>query len=475
MSISIRWRLVAGIVLAFVATLAVIFITVQFALARILWGDLDDDLTNNAARVQAEALIRPIDSPAFQDLIEGFAQRAEGRTPFITVIRDTEGDRVLSSAGVQPDSTRLTPAEYEKVLSGDTVTKTLDLPGGDEYRVRSQPLVIGREVVGIIQVAQVTEGVTGPVNTLLVILVAEGIGATILTVAVAFWLARGAVRPLERVIDVAADIQAHDLRTRINATKQPTEVQKLADTFDAMLGRLEKAFQEQEDFVLDVSHELRTPLTVLKGSIDVLLMDPELDTGIRDKLEQMSGEISRMIRLTGNLLYMAAADAGREPEHKTVELDVLCLDVVQQSRSLHHDVKLAMGREDQVSVSGDRDQIKQMVLNLVDNALKYTPAGGEVTLSVYKDGSFAEVSVRDTGPGIPPDILPHIFERFYRGDHRSLMGGTGLGLAIANRIAKAHGGDIVAESELGEGTTFVVKLPLSPESQRAEAGGSEMA
>lgn len=467
MSLSIRWRLVAGIVLAFVATLAVIFITVQFALGRILSDDLDDDLSENAQRVQAEAVLNGVDSDAFESRIQEFARTAEGRTPFITVVRNENGQSVVTSGDVQEVYMELTPGEIDRVLGGEVVTKTLDLPGnvtgGEEYRVRSQRIILGGGGgLGIVQVAQVTSGVTAPVNTLLVILIAEGIAATALAVVVAFWLARGAVRPLERVIDVAADIQAHDLRKRINATKQPAEVQKLADTFDAMLGRLEKAFKEQEDFVLDVSHELRTPLTAIKGNVDVLLMDPALGSDLRERLERMSSEISRMIRLTSNLLYMASADAGREPESRPVELDVVCLEVLHQSRDLREDVKIAMSREDQVTVVGDRDQIKQMVLNLVENAYKYTPGEGEVTISVYKNGKFAEISVRDTGPGIPEDILPHIFERFYRGSTRSLMGGTGLGLAIASRIAKAHGGDIEAASEPGKGSTFTVKLPLPP-------------
>jgi signal transduction histidine kinase len=473
MSISIRWRLAAGIVLAFVATLAVIFVTVQFALAQILSDDLDDDLAENAQRVQAEAAVASIDSEGFRSRIEDFARRAEGQTPFITVIRDTSGEVLLSSGGVQETYLALTSDEIERVLGGHEITETLDLPGnvtgGEEYRVRSQRLILAGEVGGFVQVAQVTEGVTGPVNTLLAILIAEGLAAIALTVVVAFWLARGAVRPLERVIDVAADIQAHDLRTRINATKQPAEVQKLADTFDAMLARLEKAFKEQEDFVLDVSHELRTPLTAIKGSVDVLLMDAALDAELRGRLERMSSEVSRMIRLTSNLLYMASADAGRQPEHRSVELDLVCLEVLRQSRDLRADVKVSMGREDQVSVIGDRDQIKQMVLNLVENAMKYTPANGDVTLSVYRNGRFAEITVHDTGPGIPEDVLPHIFERFYRGSNRSQMGGTGLGLAIASRIATAHGGEIQAASEPGSGSTFTVKLPLPEVSADGDA------
>jgi signal transduction histidine kinase len=275
------------------------------------------------------------------------------------------------------------------------------------------------------------------------------------------------VKPLQKVVDVAADIQASDLTRRIGAKGEPAEVQKLADTFDAMLERLDHAFQEQRNFVMDVSHELRTPLTVLKGNIDVMLMDPLLDAESREQYERMSGEVARLIRLTSNLLYMASADAGREPERKAVELDVVCLEVLRQSRDLRHDVKVALGNEDQITVLGDRDQLKQMVLNLVENAIKYTPSGGEVSLSLKRNGTHAEMTVSDTGPGIPPEVLPHIFQRFYRGNQRGMMGGTGLGLAIADRIARAHGGEIKVESHVGKGSVFAVSLPMTLQGKKA--------
>lgn len=469
MSLSIRWRLAAGIVLSFVVTLAVIFITVQFALSRILTDNLDEHLLENLRTVQGEAtLVGSIeddeDVGRLQTRIDEYATRAGGRTPFLTVIRDTSGAPVVSS-GVQELYLRLAEDDLQRVLDGDELKSTLNLPGalagGDEYRVNSQRLAIGGEVVGIIQVAQATEGVTDAVNTLLVILIPEGIAAIVLAVGIAIWLSGGAVRPLRKVIDIAADIQAHDLTKRIDAREQPSEVQKLADTFDAMLARLEKAFREQEDFVLDVSHELRTPLTVLKGNIEVLLMDSSLDPETRSRFEQMSIEISRMIRLTSNLLYFASAEAGREPERLPVELDVVCLEVLRQARELRRAVKVSLGDEDQVVVTGDRDQMKQMVLNLVENAIKYTPDDGEVTLSVYKNDSMARVQVTDTGPGIPREVQEHIFDRFYQGGHRSVRGGTGLGLSIASRIAVSHGGRIEVESELGKGSTFTVHLPLA--------------
>ncbi|HET9477520.1 MAG TPA: ATP-binding protein, partial [Dehalococcoidia bacterium] len=431
MHLSLRWRLAAGIVLAFAVTLTVIFFTVQFALQRILTNDLDDRLAVAGETIQARILLWGLDDPGLDADVQRYAGTREGNEPFITVVRDSTGEVKAITAGVQPASLPLSEEQRDRVLAGETLRDTVDVPGDLEFRVRTERVNAANGEVAIVQVARFTEGVVSPTNTLLSILIPEGIVATILAVGAAIWLSRGAVRPLQKVIDVAAEIQASDLRRRIHAERQPAEVQKLADTFDAMLERLEKAFQEQQHFIMDVSHELRTPLTVLKGNIDVMLMDKDLDPAAREQYERMSSEVSRLIRLTTNLLYMAGADAGREPERRLLELDVVCLEVVRQGRDLRSDVKLGIGREDQVTVMGDRDQVKQMVLNLVENALKYTPSGGQVTLSVYKNGSDAHVRVEDTGPGIPADILPNIFRRFYRGNQRGMMGGTGLGLAIA--------------------------------------------
>jgi two-component system, OmpR family, sensor kinase len=468
MSLSIRWRLAAGIIIAFVVTLAALFFTVQFALQRILTDDLDDGLSEDARRVIAQFAVAPeIDASnvSLQEDIQENASTTEGRTAFITVLRDTSGRAIVWTRGVQEARLALSPEELQEVLAGGQLKQTVELPGANEYRVRTQRLTFSGDVKGVVQVARVTEPVVGPVSTLLVILVLEGIAATIITIGIALWLSRGAVKPLQRVIDVAAEIQASDLRRRIEARHQPEEVQKLADTFDAMLERLEKAFQEQRNFVMDVSHELRTPLTVLKGNLEVMLMDAALDAELRAQYEMMSAEVSRLIRLTSNLLYIASAQAGREPERRAVELDLVCMEVVRQSRDLRPDVRLGLRHQDQVTVMGDRDQIRQMVLNLVENAVKYTPSGGEVALSLRKDNYHASIAVSDTGPGIPADILPHIFERFYRGNHRSMMGGTGLGLAIADRIARSHGGSIDVESKEGAGSTFTVSIPVSEDRQ----------
>lgn len=284
-----------------------------------------------------------------------------------------------------------------------------------------------------------------------------------LAIIIGFWLARGAVKPLQEVVGVAAEIEASNLDRRIGARDGPAEVQKLADTFDAMLERLGAAFQQQRNFVLDMSHEVRTPLTALRGNIDVLLMDDRLDGETRSHLERMSGEVARLVRLTSNLLYLAHADAGRELDRRPVDLDLLCLEVYRQTKDLRPEVEFRLGHEDQVTVVGDRDLLKQLILNLVDNSLKYTPAGGKVTLSLHQDGDRARIVVQDTGPGIAPEEIPLIFQRFYRAanSEQRISGGAGIGLAISDWIAKAHGGEIVVESQVGKGSLFTVILPLS--------------
>jgi signal transduction histidine kinase len=199
-----------------------------------------------------------------------------------------------------------------------------------------------------------------------------------------------------------------------------------------------------------------------------MLMDKSLDAQSRVQLERMSAEVGRLIRLTSNLLYLAHAEAGREIARRPVELDALCLEVIYQARTLRDDVAVRLGHEEQITVSGDRDLLKQLVLNLVDNAIKYSPDGGEVTVSLFERDDVAEIVVADQGPGIPPDQLGKIFDRFYRvsGNQSRTVGGAGIGLAISLWIAEVHGGKIRAESEVGAGSRFIVTLPCA----RREAG-----
>jgi len=466
MFLSIRWRLTIGIAAALIVTLTVMLVTIRLALGGILEADLDDDLSRDAGLVSARVALMgsPVDGERLQEIVDSHSSGGL-ESGFVVVIRDDTGRVLASTAGLDTEALALPPAQAEAVLRGRVQTDTVRVGESDDVRVRTSRLTVGREVVGIVQVAEDAGITTRPLDRLQTILLAEGLGGVVLALSIGFWLARGAVKPLEEVIGIAAEIEASDLDRRIAVTGSPVEVQKLAETFDAMLERLDTAFQQQRNFVLDMSHEVRTPLTALRGNIDVLLMDERLDGETRSHLERMSGEVERLIRLTSNLLYMAHADAGRELDRRPVDLDVLCLEVYRQAKDLRPEVKFRWGHEDQVTVTGDRDLLKQLILNLVDNSLKYTPAGGQVTLSLYRGQDEARIVVQDTGPGIDPEQMHLIFQRFYRGadSGRRASGGAGIGLAISDWIAKAHGGRILVESEVGKGSVFTVLLPLDSE------------
>jgi signal transduction histidine kinase len=248
-------------------------------------------------------------------------------------------------------------------------------------------------------------------------------------------------------------------------------VGQLINAFNQTLSRLENLFNTQRRFLADVGHELRTPLTVIKGNVDLMrrmgASDPE-------SLDGIESEVDRLTRLVGDLLLLAQAESGKMPlDHRLVELDTLLLEAMQQMRVLARDrLQMRLGEIDQVLVCGDQDRLKQVLVNLIGNAIKYTPPGGEVVLGLGKAGHQARLTVTDNGPGIRPEDLPHVFERFYRGEKsrtRSRDGkGFGLGLSIAYWIVRNHGGRIEVDSKKDQGTTFCVWLPLAQGDCEAE-------
>jgi two-component system OmpR family sensor kinase len=459
--LSIRWRLTAWITGAFIVTILAIFIALRLVLGQILYGDVDSDLSKQLSNVQAEIGVRAGRDPSLlSDVINGF--------PFPVAIRNVNGDVLKQNGEADARAMAVSDRDIAGIVVENGSVDSDQTIRGEDFRVRSGRASIALDTVYIVQVGRSTQAIKDVLRTLDLILLGGGAIAAAVVLAVGYWLARRTLRPVEQMTRTAAEIEASDLTRRIGARGKPTEVQRLADTFDAMLGRLESAFAQQRNFVMDVSHELRTPLTALRGNLDVMLMDKSLDAETRAQLEKMSAEVGRLIRLTSNLLYLAHAEAGRQIAHRPVELDALCLEVVYQARTLRGDVAVRLGHEEQVTVSGDRDLLKQLVLNLVDNAIKYSPERGEVTVSLFERGDVAEIAVADQGPGIPADQLGRIFDRFYRvtDDQSRTVGGAGIGLAISRWIAQVHGGDIRAESDVGNGSRFIVTLPLAREEAR---------
>lgn len=342
---------------------------------------------------------------------------------------------------------------------------------GIHLRVLSVPLKVGDHPVAVLQVATSLTVVDAARGNLMNILFASAIIAAALA-ALGSWLVLGrTLAPLRTVTETAQAInRADDLSRRIPYSGLANdEIGSLIESFNQTLERLENLFTSQQRFLADVSHELRTPLTVIKGNVDLMRRMKQLD---EESLSSIDQEAGRLTRLVGGLLLLAQAESGKLSLNlKAVELDTLLLEVFHEMRVLASGkVQMKMTDIDQVQVNGDRDRLKQVLLNLVGNAIQYTPQGGEVFLSLAKIGEQARIVVRDTGPGIPAEDLPFIFERFYRAEKsrtRSKTSGFGLGLSIAQWIVENHGGTIKVESKEGQGTTFAIWLPLYKDQRTA--------
>lgn len=347
-------------------------------------------------------------------------------------------------------------------------------------RVLTLPLATvvstNRQLVGWLQIAMSIDDALGARQQLLTILVRGSLGGVLLSAVMGALLARRALNPIHAITQTAVQItRADDLERRIPHLGPPDEVGQLAGAFNEMLERLERIFRAQRRFVADVSHELRTPLTTIRGNVDLLRRMGSADTA---SLNAIQSETDRMIRLVGDLLLLAQADAGYLPiTQQPVAIDALLAEIAHQTRVLAGQ-RLQVGLEcpqpedaEPLIVMGDADRLRQLLLNLVDNAVKHTPDGGQIALRLARTDGWVRVTVVDTGTGIPPEDLPHIFERFYRAEksrwrkpvpsETSPGTGVGLGLSIAQWIARAHSGRIEVQSELGKGSAFHVLLPLA--------------
>jgi signal transduction histidine kinase len=333
-------------------------------------------------------------------------------------------------------------------------------------RVLSVPLEIGNRPIGTLQLATSLVVVDRTLNVLVTVLLLGSIIAMAIAGIVGWLTTQRALAPLEAVTQTALRItRADDLSRRISYQGPPDdEVGQLIHAFNQTLHRLENLFNTQRRFLADVGHELRTPLTVIKGNVDLMQRIGSFD---EESLVSIKNEVDRLTRMVGDLLLLAQAESGKLPlDIHLVELDTLLLEVLNEMSVLAREkLLLRLGEIDQVLVCGDQDRLKQVLVNLVGNAINYTPSGGVVTLGLGKVDDQARLTIQDTGPGIPSEDLPHVFERFYRGEKsrtRSRDGkGFGLGLSIAYWIIRNHGGSIEVESTMGEGSTFSVLLPLA--------------
>ena len=379
-------------------------------------------------------------------------------------IWDLQGNLQASSPAISHLGKPLDPTGLlaEKNIYNDILVQ------GAHLRVLTVPIVVvvenGKRPVGTIQAAENLVMVDSIRRTLLEVVIVTAILSMSLAAFASWFIIGEAVAPLAAVTETAMQIShPDDLSRRIPYSgSENDEGGRLVTAFNATLERLEALFTTQQRFLADVSHELRTPLTVIKGNVELIRKIGEAD---EESLSSIEDEADRLTRLVGDLLLETQAESGKLPlSFAPVELDTLLLEVFKEMRVLARErVQMKITEIDQIQVRGDRDRLKQVLINLVSNAVNYTPRGGDVTLGLARAGEQARLIVHDTGKGISKEDIPHIFERFYRGEQsrtRSKLSGFGLGLSIAYWIVNLHGGNIEVDSPDGKGTTFCIWLPI---------------
>ena len=453
---SIRVRLT----LWYVALLAIILL----AFSAVLYASLSRSLSQQmdlSLSTEAERLITSL------DVENGALHLGEGpdnlRIGTVAALYDRTGQRLVAYDPRQP--LPAVPQALGAAALGQQTYVTAGLPDGTQWRVLSTPVTENGVQIAVLQVGRPAAEMEAALRQLALVLAIALPLTLVLASAGGLFLAGRALDPIDRITRAAAAIGADDLSRRLNLRGTRDEVGRLAATFDRMLDRLDQAFRRQRQFTADASHELRTPLAMLASQIDVALERKRTPAQYVDVLQSLRDDAARMSQLVSELLTLARADAGQQLLiREELNLSELARSVVQTMQPLaaQRSIQLTDRLEPDVRVSGDQMRLTQLVINLIDNAIRYTPLDGSVTVSVSRDGEFAAVSVKDTGIGIDPEHLPHLFERFYRVDPSRARadGGTGLGLAIGQWIARAHGGDISVESTRGQGSVFTVRLPI---------------
>ncbi len=340
------------------------------------------------------------------------------------------------------------------------------LISGSGQRWRAYVLPIGSSPTGYVVALTPLGRLDASITTFRISLLVIGLVGMVAALGGGWAIAAQALRPIDQMTQTARTIAyAQDTSHRVETPPTRDELGRLAETFNAMLASLEEASRAQQRFVADASHELRAPLTVIQGNLEFLEQHPEIPAVERaDVLGEVKHETFRLTRLVADLLALARADAGFGIQRAFVDLDAVVLETFKTAQSLAHGQTLKLDPFEPIQIVGDEDRLRQLVLILLDNAIKYTPAGGNVTLGLSQHAGRAEIIIRDTGVGILSNDLPHVFERFYRADpaRGRHPGGTGLGLAIARWIVEQHSGIITMQSTPGDGTIVTVQLPSTP-------------
>ncbi len=459
MSLRLRLTLLYSVILA--SALIVFSAVIYLVTTRMSQSVMQDALSTEALRIVSD---RKFDLYRINVALGGIG------VPYTYVqTRDADGE-VLARSWSYADLDLPMDEQTRAIAAEDAVIFTRVTTGDLSILVYNGPVYVGPRLVGYIQVGRSSVEQDAALRVLGTLLI-SGSGASVIAAFGVGWLLAGwTLRPIGKITRSAAAIgAARDFGQRVAYKGPPDELGTLAATLNQMLAELQSAFDQTEQtlvsqrrFVADASHELRTPLTTIRGNLGLLQREPPIDEEDRRAvLRDSIDETERLIRLVNQLLSLARADSGAPVTVTPLDLKPILEAAVRQALLLAPGRPITHELFEPLQVQGNRDSLQQILLVLLDNARSHTPPGTAIHLGLAVQGRVAQVTVRDAGPGIPPDKLLHIFDRFYRGSNSRTGSGAGLGLAIAKSLAEAQGGQLAVDSQSGVGTTFTLTLPLA--------------
>ncbi len=407
-----------------------------------------------------------IDAGRFPDLVQRWVEQAKALATLRPIrVIDNQGKVLGTSIGFEQLSVPLNDVAIFGALHGRTMYEVAAISDEERVKLVSRPVVENGRVIYIVQVAAPLRQVEASLERLrrwLLWLVPLTLA---ITSAVGWFLATTALQPIGQMITQAQQVGAEHLDQRLQVPRSGDELERLAVTFNDMLERLEHAFKRLRQFSAAASHELRTPLTVLKGELEVALRKPRDAEEYQRVLHTQLEAINDMVRVVEELLMLARSDVVEGAlEWQPVELAGLARHVVQTLQGIadQKSIRQVVVSDAPVWVRGERRLLERLIANLLENAIRHTPAQGEVVVESHTEADAACLVVRDTGPGISEDKLPQIFDQFFRRARSTATGpSTGLGLGICRWIAEAHQGQIHVDSPPGQGASFTLRLPLA--------------
>lgn len=466
LKVPIRWRLALGYTLFLVTLIGGVSAFVLTTLESNLMQEADETLAIRAthvARVIGDTGGGQIDAETASRALLDLAPLEEYSAPGLYVeVLDDEGNLLTASPNLPGGHLPGESLVMSTALSGQESYVTVPV-ASERVRVHARPLRSGERQVGVLLVGESLHPQAVALDRVRRLLGISALVAAAVTLLGSWWLAGRALSTIAKVTRVARRIAVTgEFEQRIEERPVRDELGDLIATFNQMLAGLERTFRHHREFLADASHELRGPLMVIRGNLDLLKRDlPALER--EESAREALAEAERMSRLLSDLLFLAKSDAHLAVQRTPLDLSGVVLETLARAASLdagRH--TLVLTHNEPLAVQGNRERLLEMLWNLVQNAIRYTPDGGEITLSLRRSGPLAELAVEDTGAGIPAAHLDRIFDRFYRVDRARSRedGGTGLGLAIVRQVAESHGGRVSVRSREGNGSVFTVTIPI---------------